>query len=244
MRVLWKSVVAVAAAGACGVVLSSCTTTVSGTAIPAKPGETVGSALARVKTPLAQLLPDPSRFPPPYDAMVLPPEAVAQAARDLTGVGSGATVNPPRCVPPTPKFGPDTIAMVVGTDDATRTTLTVELTRVTIPLTVRRDQLTECAKATVTDHGAVSSLTSSLQPPPPVDADDAIAVDQTLESHSVGKVQRESLTSLLAQVGDVRVQVTEMVFNGPSRNMIGGGDDFSAALNTLFTDTVLRVRSG
>lgn len=221
---------------------------VAGTAEPAMPGSIMGATpLTHVKTPLAQLLPSPTDFPPAYDATVPPGSGVAEAAGDIVGVGVGSTVDPAGCAPAAQRFGPDQTALIVGTDDATNATITVELYRVDTPLTTRRDQITRCPDATVTTFGARADLSTRLQPPPSsVDADDVLAVDQTLQSHGAGQNQQRNLTTLLAQIGDVRVQATAMSFGGPSPNIIGGGDsdDPSSALNSLFTATVARVRHG
>ncbi|NUS42224.1 MAG: sensor domain-containing protein [Mycobacteriaceae bacterium] len=236
-----RALAAVAVLIGAGPVVASCG---GGETVAGKPTQvSAGQRLTHIATPLARLAPEPSRFPSPYSAVALPPEAVAQAAADLTGVGRHGVVRPAECTPPAQRFGPDDTVVVVGTDAATRRTLSVQLTRVDRPLTERRDQLTRCLKATVTSPGAQSTLTSRLQPPPPVDADDVIAVDQTVESHGGGPALRQSMQTLVAQVGDVRVSATQMSFGASPEDAIGGGDEGeSAAIDTLFTDTVVRLR--
>lgn len=227
-----------AAAVVVGMSTASCGSTVTGSALPASSA----TAVKHIKTPLSALLPDPSRFPKPYDAVVLPPEAVRAAAGDLTGIAAGATVNPATCVPPPQRFGPDQTAIQVGTDDATRATITLELSRADDPLTVRRDQLVRCGKVTVTKSGAVSTVKTRMQPPPPVDADDVIAIQQMVESRGGGQNVRQSMLTLVAQVGDVRITATYMSFDAPSWDVVGGAEQDTAALDELFVATVSRVR--
>ena len=70
---------------------------------------------------------------------MLPPQAVAQAAADLGGIPAGAKVDPAGCKPPTQDYGPDGTAMIVGTDNANRATISVELMRTeTAALRARR----------------------------------------------------------------------------------------------------------
>jgi len=223
--------------------------TVTGQAMPAMPGSIMGSvSIPRIRTPLPRLLPAAADFPAPFDALVPLGPAAMEAALDITGVGVGASVDPAGCAPPPPRSGTDQTAVEVGTDDATQTTITILLSRADTPLTARRDQLTRCGEVTVTTFGAAADLSSRLQPPPSsVTADDVVAVDQTLTSHGAGQTQRRTLTTLLAQVGDVRVQATAMTFGGGSGDLIGGGGDHdatSAALDTLFTATVGRIHKG
>ncbi|MCX5042587.1 sensor domain-containing protein [Aldersonia sp. NBC_00410] len=202
-----------------------CSAAVSGTAVP----EGVRPP-ARLDADLAELLPPAESFPARYPAVVLAPPAVAQAAADLTGVPAGATVDPPGCTPP--QHAEDT-AIVVGTDEAERATITVELTRVDQPLDQRRAQLRRCPDVEVTGNGTTSTVHSELLGPPVVNADDALAVRQTVQSGSGGASLTQSMLTLTAQRDDVRISATYMTF--------GGGQPDTATLDAVFTDAVQRV---
>ncbi|MGK8523221.1 sensor domain-containing protein [Nocardia asteroides] len=183
---------------------------------------------------LPTLLPDPSRFPPPYTAVVLPQEAVARAAGDLDGMGRGANVQPHRCMPPHQDFGPDRTAMAVGTDDATRATLTVELTRTGKPLAALRAALEQCGSVRVTRAGATTTVTTQLDSPPPVDADDALSLRRTVRPESAGAGLTQSMRTHVGQIGDVRISVTYMSF--------ADSEPDNAALDALFATAVREVR--
>lgn len=206
---------------------TACSSTVSGDPKPA-----AAPAPQRIDAPLSSLLLDPAVFPARYSALVLPPQAVAQAAADLTGVATGATVAPDTCKPPGRPTGPDGTAMVVGTDNASRATISVELTRSERPLSVRRAQLADCGEMTVTNSGATSTVRTELLPPPTVRADDSVAIRQTVASASV----QQTMTTLLAQVGDVRIASTFMTFRDTPPD--------TATLDEVFTKAVQRVHAG
>jgi len=78
----------------------------------------------------------------------------------------------------------------------------------------------------------------TVLPAPPVDADDSYAVDQTVAAESSGSVRR-TLT-LAAQIGDVRVSAT-WLHEGTKETTSDIAPD-TQALDTLFTDAVLKVR--
>ncbi|MBF6335772.1 sensor domain-containing protein [Nocardia abscessus] len=215
---------------ACAVLLAGCGSTVPGR--PATPAPT--TVTRHVSAELPTLLPDPAQFPPPYAAVVLPQEAVAQAAGDLDGMGRGADVQPGRCVPPHQDFGPDRTAMAVGTDDATRATLTVELTRTGEPLTSLRARTQQCGSVRVSRAGATTTVTTEPDSPPPVDADDALSLRRTVRPESRGAGLTQSMRTHIGQIGDVRIAVTYMSF--------AEGEPDSAALDALFATAVRKVR--
>lgn len=217
------------AAGALCLSAAACGDAVSGKAVAVQ-----DSAPSHVSAKLTELMVDPAKFPPQYQALVLPPQAASQASSDLTGVAAGAKVDPAGCKPPTQKFGPDDTAIAVGTDNGTRATISVELIRTTQRLSVRRDQVQNCDKVEVTRNGNTSVLHSELQPAPPVDADDSFAVKQTVESGSGSEKLKQSMLTLVAQVGDVRVSATYMSF--------GAAKPDTAVLDSLFTDAVSKVK--
>ena len=105
----------------------------SGTAAPsttaAPKSSTPKSTSPKTAAPLSELLLTPEEFPEPFGAVVLPPQAVPMAAPDLVGVPRGATVDPSECEPPEQDYGPNGTVMAVGTDNATRATISVELTK-------------------------------------------------------------------------------------------------------------------
>jgi len=75
-------------------------------------------------------------------------------------------------------------------------------------------------------------------PAPPVDADDSLAVDQTVTTESSGSMRR-TLT-LAAQIGDMRISAT-WLHEGSKETTRGAAPD-TQALDALFTDAVLAVR--
>ncbi|WP_159838088.1 sensor domain-containing protein [Nocardia sp. CY41] len=214
----------------CAVLLAGCGSTVSGRPVSSAPT----TVTRHVSAELPTLLPDPAQFPAPYTAVVLPQEAVAQAAGDLDGMGRGANVQPSRCVPPSQDYGPDHAAMAVGTDDVTRATLTVELTRTGEPLAALRDRLGQCGSVRVNRAGAATTVTTELESPPPIDADDALSLRRTVRPESGGARLTQSMRTRVAQSGDVRITVTYMSFAEDEPDI--------PALDALFATAVREVR--
>ncbi|WP_067700291.1 sensor domain-containing protein [Nocardia jejuensis] len=210
-----------------GCVLAACGTTVSGHPNPSRnPAGTTRSDAG-----LAALLPDPSQFPSRYAAVALPPDVAGQAAADLDGVLPDAQIDPSTCGPTAPTAGP---VVSVGTDDTTRATLTVELTRVDQPLATLRNQLQQCGTVKVTHSGTTATVTTELDPPPPLDVDDALALRRVVRSES--PTQARTMQTLLGQVGDIRINVTYMTFTDTRSD--------TEALDSLFTTAVTKVRKG
>ena len=185
---------------------------------------------------VADLLIEPTRFPPQYPAAVLPPEEVDRVLGEIDGVPIGSEVAPPECAP-LPELAPQKAA-VQGTDDDSGARLVVTVIRPVPSLRPRASQLAECPSFTSTsagDAGDVWKVTVEMPPPPPVDADDSYAVDQTVTSKSFEESDSRTLT-LVALVDDVRVTATWQQ---------QGSSDASPdteALDALFTAAVLRVR--
>lgn len=226
-------------AGSVCLTIAGCGSDVVGSAEPADPGTTdAGATTSAPETgnapDLEALLVDPSVFPAPYDAIVLPPQAIAQASPDLTGIPAGAEVSPAGCKPKDVATGD--AAMIVGTDNADRATITVELTAVEEPLSVREDQLEQCAEVQATKSGATSTIRSTITPAPPIGADDTLAVKQTVSSGTGSDSITQSMLTLMAQVGDVRVTATYMSFDSAAPD--------AATLDELFTASVLKVKAG
>lgn len=213
---------------ALALITAGCAGDVSGTAVPEGAGPP-----ARLSASLADLLPEPEEFPARYPAVVLSPKAVEQAAADLTGIPPGATVTPAGCQPPQQGSGIDETVIVVGTDEKSRATITVTLTRSDQPLEVYRTQVQSCPDVEVTTAETKSTVHTELLPPPVVNADDALAIRRSVRSGSGAVTLEQSMLTLLAQRDDVRVSATYMSFNGTAPD--------TAALDAIFTDAVSRV---
>jgi hypothetical protein len=186
--------------------------------------------------PVADLLIEPTRFPARYPAAVVPPKDVDRIMTEIDGVTAGSDVTPPECAP-LPVLA-DQRAAAQGTDDESGARLTVMVIRPVPSVRARVAQLSECPSFTTAaggEAGVVSEVTVDLPPPPPVDADDSYAVDQTVTPQSAGEQGSRTLT-LVALVEDVQVMA--------SWQQRGSSDDSpdTQALDTLFTDAVLKVR--
>ncbi|QBJ98875.1 sensor domain-containing protein [Rhodococcus sp. ABRD24] len=211
---------------------AGCSTEVSGTARP----EMGSSASGTSSRTLGELLLEPEAFPPRYQAVILPPQAVAQAAPDLTGIPPNAKVHPAGCKPSAQDYGPDGTAMVVGTDNADRSTLTVELIRATAPLAELEAQIAQCPEVTVTLNAVDSVVRTDLtRPPASVDADTTVALRRSVTSGRLGKTVIQSMRTLITQIDGVRIQVTHMSF---------GDVADPSALDAVFTAVVQKVRAG
>ncbi|MEU7138676.1 sensor domain-containing protein [Nocardia sp. NPDC046473] len=221
-----------AVSAACVVLLAGCASTVDGHPVAGE--QTV--VTRHVGGALSALLVPPAQFPGRYPAVVLPAEAAAQAARDLTGVGRNARVQPENCVPPPQQFGADKTAIAVGTDDASRATITVELTRTEQPLAVLRNQLKQCGSVRVSKGTVMTTVTTELEAAPPIDADDTLAMRRTVTPDVGGAGLTQSMRTLAGQVGDVRITVTYMSFSDAEPDM--------TAVDELFTTAVQRVEKG
>ncbi len=217
---------------ACAVLLAGCGSTVTGHPVSAEQT----SVTRQISSPLATLLPEPAQFPKRYPAVVLPPEAAAQAAGDLTGVGRGAQVQPPECAPPEPKFGADQRAVVVGTDDATRATVTVELARTRQPLAALRSQLTQCRSIRVNQSGAETTVTTELVAAPESEAEDALGLRRTVLPDVAGAGLTQTMRAVTGQIGDVRITVTYLSFSASEPD--------TAAVDELFVTTAHQVEQG
>ncbi|MBB5911299.1 hypothetical protein BJY24_000166 [Nocardia transvalensis] len=227
-RAAARALVAVLVAG----VLAGCGATVAGHPV----AERQTSITRHVGTPLPALLPGQDRFPASYAAVVLPADQARRAAADLVGVPPGARADPQDCAPSTPRFDTDRTAVVVGTDDGARATLTVELARTDQPLSGLRDQVRRCDTVRVQRGPLANAVVTQLDPPPPIDADDALALRRTVSGPVGGPGLTQSMRTLVAQIGDVRITVTYMSF--------GDGAPDTTALDHVFDATVANVRKG
>ncbi|EME23666.1 hypothetical protein G419_01585 [Rhodococcus triatomae BKS 15-14] len=239
-----------ASAAAVTLALAGCSSDVSGVAEPAGqagaalPGSSgsgtggasdEGAVTGRIEAPLGTLLLTPEAFPARYEALVLPDNAVEQATADLDGIPAGASVDPAGCKPPPQAFGPDSTALIVGTDNAARATISVELARVDRTLDVRESELAECPEVTTTLNGATATVTTTVLPAPPLNADDTMALRQTVTSGNADQTVTQSMLRLVAQVDDVRISATHMSFGDEAPD--------SAALDQLFTEAVQKVKA-
>jgi len=126
---------------------------------------------------------------------------------------------------------PDSAA-VQGVDPGSGAALTVTVVRTDRPLSSRRDQLLRCSSFTATAGEVVTTVETTLLPPPPVDAKDSLAGEVTVRRSDDPQVR---LLTLVAQIDDIRVTAALM-----NDDLVAEPD--TAALDTLFTAAVLRVR--
>jgi len=213
------------------VLIGGCARVVTGTA---RGGDTQVAPARPI--PVADLLIEPTRFPSQYPAAALPPKDVDRVLSEIDGVAAGSEVTPPECAP-LPMLTQQKAA-VQGTDEESGNRLIVTVTRPVPSVRARVAQLTDCPSFTSTtgaDPDEVSEVTVDLPPAPPVDADDSYAVDQTVTAASASEPDTRTLT-LVALIEDVRVTA--------SWQQHGSSDDTpdTQALDTLFTDAVLKVR--
>ncbi|MFD3745118.1 sensor domain-containing protein [Nocardia sp. NPDC058633] len=211
--------------------LTGCAQSVSGTPVAES-----AVALRQVDGSLAELLPTPSLFPARYPAVVLPVQAATAAAGDLDGVGAGASVRPVHCTPAEPEPGGEPAAVAVGTDDASRATLTVELSRSAELVAELRDRLRGCVQMQVSRAGAGSTVTTVLDQAVPSGADEAIALRRTVVPDVGGAGLTQTMQTSIGRIGDVRITVTSMTF--------GAGQPDTAAVDEMFATTVAAVRGG
>jgi hypothetical protein len=186
--------------------------------------------------PVADLLIDPARFPARYPAAVLPPKDVDRVLGEIDGVAPGFEVTPPECAP-LPVLA-EQKAAAQGIDDESGDRLVVTVLRPVASVRARVAQLADCpsfTSASSADAGDESAVTVNLPPAPVVDADDSYAVDQTVTSQSAEATNTRTLT-LVALVDDVQVTAS---WRG---NAASGDPPDTTALDTLFTDAVLKVR--
>ncbi len=184
--------------------------------------------------PVADLLIEPSRFPAQYPAAVVPKKDIDRVLGEIDGVPAGSAVTPPECAP-LPQLA-EQKAAVQGADDS-GARLTVTVIRPVASVRARVAQLGDCPSFSTStgEAGEVSTVTVTLPPAPPVDADDGYAVDQTVTSTSSESSDTRTLT-LVALVRDVQVTA--------SWQQQGSSADSpdTQALDTVFTDAVLTVR--
>jgi hypothetical protein len=203
--------------------LVACSRVVVGASRPLSAGE------GRPPVPVSQLLIEPNRFPPQYRTTVLDDAGLDRALQDIEVVGTGDVVTPPNCAPPA-VWRSEAVG-VEGVDDATASKLIVVVTRPAPPLSTRLDQLRGCPSFDVAVGEQVSTVNVTVLPAPPVDADDAYAVEQTV----TGPESERTVMTFAAQVGDTRVSASWL--QDPA---VGQAD--TSSLDALFRDAVVKLR--
>lgn len=214
-----------------GCLFTACGSTVSGhPAAQVRPG----SSTAHTVSDLTALLPVQAQFPAAYQAVVLPASHASQAAADLSGIPADGTVQPAGCAPP--PSDPHQFAVVVGTDQDTSATITVELSHSTEPLQRLHAELQRCGTVRAQHGPLTTTIATELDPPPPVNADDSLAWTRTVSGQRGGPGLTRSMRALAAQIGDVRITATYLSF--------GDGAPDTKALDQVFTAAVGNVRKG
>lgn len=182
---------------------------------------------------MGPLLLAPTDFPHQYPATTLDPDAAGLALRDIRGVPDAATVAPAACAPAPVPAVPHDAAVVVGTNDSDSSSITVAVLRVPEPLATYKTQVERCTSFTFTGTDQIqSTVTASQAVAPPINADDSVAVNQTVSPAGVGSGSRTTL-SLIAQIADIRIQATYMTFQGTEPDAV--------LLDQAFTAAVLKV---
>jgi hypothetical protein len=191
------------------------------------------TALQAPTGPVGPLLLAPADFPHQYPATTLDPNAAGLALRDIRGVPDGATVAPNTCAPGPLPAVPQDAAVAVGTNESDSSTITVAVLRVPQPLATYKTQLERCTSFTFTGPGQIpSTVTASQAVAPPINADDSVAVNQTVAPAATGSGTQTTL-SLIAQIADIRIQATYMTFQGIEPDAV--------LLDQAFTAAVLKV---
>ncbi|OAT66361.1 hypothetical protein AWB85_16645 [Mycobacteroides immunogenum] len=233
-----RLVATIVVAGCCAVFAPACTRAVEGAAVQASGGAaapltTTTTAVRAPAGPVGPLLLSPADFPHQYPATTLDPGAAGVALRDIRGVPDAATVAPTTCAPAPVPAVPQDAAVAVGTNGSDNSTITVAVLRVLQPLATYKSQLEQCASFTFTGPDQVrSTVTASQAVAPPINADDSVAVNQSVSPTGAGSGTQTTL-SLIAQIADIRIQATYMTFQGTEPDAV--------LLDQAFTAAVLKV---
>ncbi|EOM78227.1 hypothetical protein [Rhodococcus rhodnii] len=181
---------------------------------------------------LGSLLLPADEFPAAYPATVLDPAATASASADLDGVARGAVVDPLRCTAPRQAYGAANAAMAVGTDAATRSSVSVQVLRSGESLDALRSRVGECGEYTVSTFGARADVRTEERAVPgaaELGLSRATAYGYAREITADVGDEREVVV-YVAQTGAIRVVASVLVF--------GDGEADTAALATTFADAV------
>ncbi|MBO0852957.1 MAG: sensor domain-containing protein [Nocardia sp.] len=208
--------------------LAACGSTLPGHPVAAREGAITG----RIGSDLASMLPGAQQFPPDFSTATPTGDGAVAAIADLTAIPAGAQVDPADCAPQ--RADPNATGVEVGTGSDGRSTVTVVLTRTGEPLSAARERLSRCKTVRARHEAIDRTITTELLPPPPVDADDSLAFGRTTAGGPAGSGADPVLRTLLAQIGDVRVQATTMAF--------GSNQPDATAVDQVFTAAVGDVR--
>ncbi|BBZ17172.1 hypothetical protein [Mycolicibacterium gadium] len=203
--------------------LAACSRVVVGASEPASGVE------EKAPVPVAQLLIEPNRFPPQYAAAELDDGGLDRVVQDIDAVSRGEVVTPPTCTPPV-LWHSETVG-VEGVDSATASRLILVVMRPVPPLSSRLEQLRACPSFDVGAGEQASTVDVTVLPAPPVDADDAYAVEQTV---TTPESERTVLT-FAAQIGDTRVSASWL--QDPAVDQAD-----TSSLDALFRDAVVKLR--
>jgi hypothetical protein len=179
--------------------------------------------------PLAQLVIEPDRFPPQYPAAVLDAAAVDVALQDIDGVRIDSVVTPADCTPAV--LWHRAAAGVEGVDSANSSRLIVVVTRPVPPLAERLEQLRRCPTFDVGQGADAATVTVTVLPAPPVDAEGAYAVEQRVTSPE----SERTVLTFAAQIGDT--QVSAAWLQDPA---VDEAD--TSSLDSVFRDAVMKLR--
>jgi hypothetical protein len=207
---------------------SGCASTVNGTAMPSS------ATVVHVAGDLSGLLLATSSFHTPYEAVILPGPAVSQALGDLIGDTADATVEPSDCAQDLIDLDTADAAIVVGTNNSTRSTISVALARTTGSLADQKEKFERCPDVTSTENRTTTKIHVEVTPAAPIDADESLAFKRTVTSGSGTKPLTQTSVQLWAQVGDVIVMAAHISFSNAKPD--------AAVLDELFTAQVLRLK--
>ncbi|WP_078278080.1 hypothetical protein [Mycobacteroides franklinii] len=225
-------------AGCCALTAAACTRAVDGLAVEpsgaaSSPLPTTATAVRAPAGPVGPLLLAPADFPHQYPATTLDPDAAGVALRDIRGVPDAAAVAPTTCaLAPLPAV-PQDAAVAVGANESDNSTITVAVLRVPQPLATYKSQLERCTSFTFSGPDQIqSTVTVSEAVAPPINADDSVAINQTVAPTAKGSGTQTTM-SLIAQIADIRIQATYMTFQGIEPDAV--------LLDQAFTAAVLKV---
>lgn len=223
MRKCRPAVALVAAA----LLIGGCSAEISGAA---KPEAIIAVADVR------PLLLDTADFPPQYPAVVLPQQVASQAAEDMSGLPMRAEqIEPADCIPPTPPTAPDALAVAVGTNEEDRSTLTLLVEDVgSASMSDLRDVTTRCTDVSARNRLAEISVHTEILQTPPEAKDAEIVWRRAVRSGTANSAMHETMVTMAAQVGEVRIFVTYLTF--------GIANPDFAAMGKLLTSQIQKIR--
>lgn len=171
-------------------------------------------------------------FPAAYTATEVPADKLAAVLADTAGFPVGGLVSPASCAPtPLPATSDEAVA-VTATGAAANAGILSAITVLTdSPLSELEAQLEACGTYTTTNQGVTSTVTTTVLPPSPADAQESLAFRRVTVSGSM----TQTMTALVGQNDGVRVYVTVMA---PGTGPVPDG----MALDELYTTALERSR--